>query len=200
MDDRNYWNKFYKENRDVNLQSSSFAEFSEFWIASRKELIEFGCGNGRDSIYFSSRGLDVTAVDNSQETIDSLNEGTTGVNAICKDVADVHDITGNYDVVYSRFFLHSIDEHREDVLLSWAAENLRKDGIILIEVRTNKDENLKKTYEGHFRRYVDFEVLKEKISNLGFSIDYAIESQGLSVYGNEDPYLARIVARRQCGL
>jgi len=196
MDDRKYWNKFYKENKDINLQPSSFAEFSEFWIADRKELIEFGCGNGRDSIYFSSRGLDVTAVDNSQETIDSLSEASTGVSAVCKDVLNVNDITGRYDVVYSRFFLHSIDEHREDALLSWASQSLREDGIMLIEVRTKKDENLKKTYEGHFRRYVDFEVLKEKISSLGFSIDYAIESQGLSVYGNEDPYLARIVARR----
>jgi cyclopropane fatty-acyl-phospholipid synthase-like methyltransferase len=196
MDDRNYWNKFYKENKDTNLQPSSFAQFSEFWIADRKELIEFGCGNGRDSVYFSSRGLNVTAVDNSQETIDYLSENAIGINTICKDVSSVYDIVGKYDVVYSRFFLHSIDEHREDVLLSWASQSLREDGVMLIEVRTKKDENLKKTYEGHFRRYVDFEVLKEKISSLGFSIDYAIESQGLSVYGNEDPYLARIVARR----
>lgn len=195
MDDRNYWNKFYKENKGTNLQPSSFAQFSEFWIADRKELIEFGCGNGRDSVYFSSRGLNVTAVDNSQETIDYLSENAIGINTICKDVSSVYDIVGKYDVVYSRFFLHSIDEHREDTLLSWASQSLREGGIILIEVRTKKDADLKKTYEGHFRRYVDFEVLKEKLSNLGFSIDYAIESQGLSVYGNEDPYLARIVAR-----
>jgi len=196
MDDRKYWNKFYKENKEANLHPSTFAVFSEKWIGERKSLIEFGCGNGRDSIYFSKAGINVTSVDNSQETVGEIQRTRHEIKAVCKDVIDIFDIKESYDVVYSRFFLHSIDEQREDMLLSWASKKLNTDGILLIEARTVEDRNMEKTHKNHFRRYIDAPVLKKKLHQLGFDILYSIESQGLSVYGKEDPFLIRIVAQR----
>lgn len=196
MDDRNYWNKFYKENKDVNLQPSSFAEFCQQWITGGEELIELGCGNGRDSIYFSNRGCTVTSIDNARESIRELQEKHPEIKSICMDIRDIDSLENSYEVIYSRFFLHSIDDEDEDKLLAWAYKSLAPRGVLLIEARTTKDKSVKKVYEGHFRRYTDTQKLQEKLLSLGFDIFYFIESQGLSVYHTEDPFLVRVVAQK----
>ncbi len=199
MDDREYWNKFYKENKETNLSCSSFANFSHQWVDNRKRLIELGCGNGRDSIHFLNSGLNVTSIDNAKETIKELQKNHPEINSICMDIDDIDSLQDTYEIVYSRFFLHSIDEERENKLLSWAYKSLSADGILLIEARTTKDKDLRKTHDGHFRRYIDPEGLKNKLLDLGFNISYSIESRGLSVYGSEDPYLLRVIAQKEGG-
>ena len=37
-----------------------------------KELIELGCGNGRDSLFFAKNGINVTGIDASETAIDEL--------------------------------------------------------------------------------------------------------------------------------
>ena len=37
-------------------------------------ILELGCGQGRDTIFFASNGLDVVAIDSSQVAIDALSK------------------------------------------------------------------------------------------------------------------------------
>jgi len=60
----NYWNSYY--NNNVKFKESSFARFVKKKINKVKKnakLIDIGCGNGRDSFFFSKNGLKVTAID-----------------------------------------------------------------------------------------------------------------------------------------
>ncbi len=47
--------------------------FCHIWKHTKK-IMDIGCGNGRDSIYFSQNGLEVTGVDASEEAISYLNQ------------------------------------------------------------------------------------------------------------------------------
>ena len=67
--DYQYWQNYYTLNK-APIQPSPFAEFiytNYIYTQTKKmeyqTIIDIGCGNGRDSIYFHSKGLKVHGVD-----------------------------------------------------------------------------------------------------------------------------------------
>ncbi len=205
MNNKDYWETYYKENPNP-IESSSFAKFCIGFLNKNKTLIELGCGNGRDSLFFAKNELNVTAVDQVKTEIDYLNDNFSSENL--KFV--VNDFTKlasdeRYDYIYSRFTLHSINSQKESNVLSWVANQLNNNGLFLLEVRSLNDPMFEKgekissteNVTSHYRRYLDFEETVNKIQNVGLTILYKLESQGLSVYGEDDPMLIRIVAKKE---
>lgn len=70
MSDKNikYWNNFYSNNGAV-LYQSQFAAHILNEFSSTKKIIDIGCGNGRDSLFFASHGLNVLGIDGSLSAI-----------------------------------------------------------------------------------------------------------------------------------
>ena len=71
--DEKYWDNYYA-GRDVKTvfmsEPSLFASsMLDKYMKEGKELIELGCGNGRDSLYFAEKGLNVIGIDASQVII-----------------------------------------------------------------------------------------------------------------------------------
>ena len=54
----NYWNGIYKNNT-ITLKESSFAQFCMQYLEKNYSLLDIGCGNGRDSIFFASNGIPI---------------------------------------------------------------------------------------------------------------------------------------------
>ncbi len=60
------WEEAYSDNPPhwaVDLAPSLFAQEFTSELAERLSVLEIGCGNGRDSIFFAKAGLKVTAID-----------------------------------------------------------------------------------------------------------------------------------------
>lgn len=85
--DSNYWNQYYQNHRTDS--PSLFAQSLE--LEPEKKILELGCGNGRDSIFFDKLGLEVTAIDASQTAIDILNRENSRINFICGDFVELPD-------------------------------------------------------------------------------------------------------------
>ena len=63
---KEYWEDFYKSNPDL-IAPSSFSKFVFDHLNlkdSNCSVVDIGCGNGRDSLYFTNNNLKVTSVDN----------------------------------------------------------------------------------------------------------------------------------------
>lgn len=60
--DKSYWDTFYAANKGVN-EPSLFARWVLEQVETDKKIVDMGCGNGRDSIYFMENGMQVYAVD-----------------------------------------------------------------------------------------------------------------------------------------
>lgn len=201
-----HWAEFYKNNKGV-LSSSPFAEFVASHLPSNGTLLEIGCGNGRDAVYFCQLGQKVTGTDISEEAI-----------AFCRDnhiYPEVKFYSGHlpnisyikndrYDSIYSRFCLHAMTEKEELEVLEQSYALLQKNGHIYIECRSINDplsrmgDVLSPTerFFGHYRRFIRRQDLESSLVNIGFDVIMSMESNGLAVFGEEDPVVIRIIARK----
>ena len=212
MNDKEYWSNYYADNQ-MPKEPSTFAKFILPRLDEGKHLIELGCGNGRDSLYFSKNNINVHAVDQVTSEINFLNENFADENIIfiSDDFTNLsntdNDMIKNtkYNYIYSRFTFHSINEKKEDKTLNWIGEKLDKNGLFLLEARSIKDPMLKQgdslseteNFTTHYRRYMELEKIKKKIESKNLEIIYEIEDKDLAVYKDDNPVVIRIIAKKK---
>ena len=204
MNDKSYWKEYYRKNPNP-VDPSTFAKFIIGFMEPEKKLIELGCGNGRDSVYFAQQKINVTAIDQIEEEMDYLNKKHSlyNLNFKADDFTNLDD-DKKYDYIYSRFTLHSVNEKAEKRVFDWITKQLNDEGLFFLEVRSINDPMFEKgekiseseNVTTHYRRYLDFNETIEKIENRGLKIIYKLESQGLAKYKDDDPTLIRIVAQK----
>lgn len=205
--DREYWNRYYKDIIDHKVVPSDFARLVETKLERNSHIMELGCGNGRDSLYFLSQGHSVIAVDGADAAIDMLNEVTkedTNALFVCDDFVKCQTLYQmKYDCIYSRFTLHAITEEQENELLSNVKQALIDGGLLCIEARTIHDEIYGKGkkvehnafyYNDHYRRFIDIAEFEDKLKKNGFKILSIEESAGFSKTEESDPVLMRCIA------
>ena len=203
-----YWNQFYnKEGKNIQ-NPSDFAQFVLPYLKSGKRLMDIGCGNGRDSIYFAKNQILVTGVDASETAIEQLQkEQIENGHFVCDDFVTCKALYQmQYDYFYSRWTIHAISKRQEDELLQNITESLREDGLLLVEVRSINDELYGKgslveknafIYNSHYRRFIERTEFRKKLENLGFEIVFEEEKKGFSKTKESDPTLIRIIAKKK---
>ena len=209
VDNSAYWNQYYK-NRVCSEEPSPFAQYVATLVEPGRDMVELGCGNGRDAVFFAAQGLHITALDMSQEAISQLqSRNLPNAQFLCGDFvnSDVHQ-PDSYDYAYSRFTIHSINRNQEQVLLGNVFRGLRPGGKLFIEVRGVNDPLFGKGkqvernaffYDNHYRRFIVLDELVESLERHGFRVEYAQERAGFAPYGNDDPPVIRVVAAKPDG-
>ncbi|MGB0868775.1 MAG: class I SAM-dependent methyltransferase [Flavobacteriales bacterium] len=207
INDKAYWSQFYANQDQVPKKPSMFAEFllTSNYIKENQNILELGCGNGRDSIYFAKNNLNVIAIDQCENTTKILND----INNITSYSADFTRLETmqdkDLDIIYSRFTMHSIDENGENDTLKWVFSNLKAGGLFCIEARTTKDPLCYKGidkgnniwfHDNHHRRFIEADVFKGKLLQLGFEILFFEEDNGFATYKTEDPIVLRCVVKK----
>ena len=203
--DKKYWENYY-ETHSLPAKPSLFARFAlENYMESEGNLIELGCGNGRDSIFFAENNITVYAIDQVKKEIDLLSDeyAMNGLTFLQGDFTQL-DFDGPYTYIYSRFTLHSVSEEQEMNVLQWGRKSLSKTGVFFIEVRSVNDEKLQEgerlsanenLVDGHYRRYFELDIFREKLEMIGYEILYAEERTGFAPHPSEDPPVIRIVCK-----
>ena len=117
-------------NTDVILTEGS--NFSLFTLNKIKEsfsdnwddisLLDIGCGNGRDTIFFRKNGIEAYGIDL------CYNDKSDYIK--CGDALTINKI---YDVYYLRFFLHTIEEQHTDLLFENISRLISDTSYIFIE-------------------------------------------------------------------
>jgi ubiquinone/menaquinone biosynthesis C-methylase UbiE len=202
--DVSYWNAYYRGDF-APKPPSDFSQFVLEHIEPGKTLIDLGCGNGRDSVFFCHNGLKVTAVDSSKEAIDSLDE-TLPILAICDDFVTTKAFDAHsYDYCYARWTIHAISQTQQDELLPNIYRSLKRGGLFFSESRSINDEKCGQgkplgeheyICDNHYRRFLDPEALLEQLESIGFKIVYFKESDSFSVMGDDSPMLIRVIAAK----
>ncbi len=209
---RVYWANFY-----AHTAYTSGSPFAEFLLArpdTPPAVVDIGCGDGRDACAFGVSGRAVLGIDESvigighaAQQAAALGVGERVRFQAC-DVADAARLrelleafrseTGNGPVLlYLRFFLHAIPEHVQEGLLEVLDAAARPGDGFAAEFRTEADARGAKVHGRHYRRFQDGQAFGRLLQDrYGFAIVHEQEGTGLSPYGDEDPVLYRVLARR----
>jgi len=203
--DKNYWNNYYSKNNKPQ-KPTSFAKNIVNLIPSESRIMELGCGTGRDSNYFASKGHIVFACDQSEVIIENLSKNNqsnpyffkSSINQLSKNIND------KFDVMYARFVLHALDDIESKEAIDWIFSNLKTNGLFLSESRSIKDsifgdgdkvdDRIYKTT--HQRRFLKKNEILKDLEEKGFVIDDVVEGKGLAIYKDSDPVVIRIIARK----
>ncbi|WP_243059822.1 class I SAM-dependent methyltransferase [Nocardioides sp. SR21] len=202
-----YWADYYAHHG--HAEASSFAHFVHDRLGPDSvTVVDIGCGDGRDSIFFATRGRQVLGLDRAGVAIEHAREKADQADLaqarfeVC-DLSDgarlaavLSEDDGRPRVFYSRFVLHAIDARTQDALLDSIGAQVRSGDLFVAEFRTDKDEELVKAHPQHFRRYQNAAEFLADLRGRGWEIDYDVESAGLAPWGDEDPVLCRVIARR----
>lgn len=207
FNNKKYWNKFYKKHTLI-IKPSNFSQFIKKKFLKKKKIkniLEIGCGNGRDTFYFSKYVTKIVSIDNSQQAIiKNKNNERMQKNIIFlkKDILSRFNVlVKNFDLIYARFFLHTINSREEDIFLNLLKKISNKKTIVALEFRTTKDKLFKKgkkiskneSITDHYRRFVDVSNFQNKLKKINFKIIYFKQSVNLSNFKNDNPHLCRIV-------
>lgn len=202
-----HWADYYRKS-DVPIEPSTFAQKVNRHLAANSRVLEVGCGNGRDSAFFYSKGHRVVALDASKAAVDlaSMAHETTDIDFRHGHLPAVAPkLEGGFDAVYCRFVLHAMPNPEEEELLTSAYELLARNGHLFVECRSINDplsrlgEVLSPTerIHGHYRRFIIKDELLERMRNKGFEIVSAQESNGLAKHGDEDPVVIRVTGKKE---
>lgn len=206
---RVYWDDYYSV-PDTVVTPSLFATYvlSSLTNKDNIRLVDFGCGNGRDSFFFSKYfevlGLDISNVAITENRANSKKIGASVKFDVCSSKADLTRFLKEFkpNLFYARFLLHAINLQSENELLSTLAENLTLGATIHFECRTVFDPLFQKGLRvsdneavyGHYRRFIVPEDLKNKLEKLGFKITFFATSNDFSPTIGDTPNLLRISA------
>ena len=212
-DNRAYWDNFYKNNR--NYSESTFCNEIRQKFQQDTIVVDIGCGSGRDSFSFAANGFEVFGIDGSHEAIAANTERAKELNyngEVIFSKADLSDgialreifstvLTRSEQgkkkiVLYLRFLLHAIDDQTQQVLLDAIAECLPIGTTFVAEFRSAEDAERSEVYDDHYRRFIETDKLLVELMNRGFSIKEFYKGTGLSIYKDEDPFLARVLAEK----
>jgi hypothetical protein len=204
----NEWSSFYAVKKDLPSYESSFGQKVKELVLDHLDhdvnLVDLGCGNLRDSKYFSQFVRRVVAVDqiaspeNSEYFHSNFHflKGDVAKNGFWPDLRRALDDSTN-TVFYARFFLHSLNYEEQNTLINFLIENTKQNDFVCFEYRNLDDRTLYKSNVKQNRWYVDHERVLDQFSSNGFRIMYDESGKGLSPHGNEDPSISRFVAKKE---
>lgn len=196
-----YWNDYYAARASTARPlPSQFATFVAGELTGPSRVIELGCGNGRDSIFFSAYGHQVTGVDGSAAAVEACTalSGALGEDATFMvsrvDDPELPDRLGMSEVpvvVYARFFVHAITDEEEQEFLRLAAALTKPGDMLAVEYRTVRDQSGAKVTDAHYRRFVAPATFQARALASGFQVTYATEGFGFAKFRQDDAYVAR---------
>lgn len=201
-----YWDHYYQHS-ELKKNSTPPSQFAAFvaneYFDSKPFIIDIGCGNGRDAIFFASYGYKVLGIDGSREAINCCLSASSGIKDLNFHAASIHDdklletiqsfTDGLPPLIYARFFLHAVDETGQKSFLELSKKLCQSGGDVAVEFRTSQDEPLEKVTASHFRRFIEPTVFKKMANDYGLKLRYSTEGTGLAKYKNDDAHVARIL-------
>jgi SAM-dependent methyltransferase len=211
INNKKFWNKFYNT-KSLIIKPSNFSKFVKKKFFNKKNIrniLEIGCGNGRDTFYFSKYVKKIVSIDSSKQAIiKNKNDERMKHNIIFlkKNIFHkFHILSKNFDLIYARFFLHTINSKEEDIFLNILKKLSNKKTIIALEFRTTKDNLFNKgrkiskneSITDHYRRFIEVSEFRNNLKKFNFKIIYFKQSINLSNFKKDTPHLCRIVFRNE---
>jgi ubiquinone/menaquinone biosynthesis C-methylase UbiE len=207
-DQREHWNHAHAEQwlHKHSTKQTAFAEEVNKLVPANSTILELGCGEGNDSIYFAENGHLVTATDFSDVVIRQNEERGISYN-LNYEVLDIRNRfnfeDASFDVVYARLSLHYFPDHTTRTIFKEIARVLKPGGSLHFMCKGTKDPIYGKgdkieddMYElnGRVRHFFSEEYAKGLLDQAGLRMESA-ESGKEMIYDRESAFV-KVVAKK----
>ena len=206
MNKKEYWNFFYKTQvNKINLNHpSQFATFIVGETENITSLLEFGCGNGRDALFFAHYFKKVYAFDGSNEIINKNKKQYSKIKNLKFSKFNTNDkfnnqliLSSKNKAIYARFYLHALTNSEIKSFISLCGNLLNKNEHLYIEYRTEKDKKRNKETQKHYRNYINPKSINKLLKQFNLKNLYFVEGLGYAKYKDDDAFVARHVIEKK---
>jgi len=147
---------YYNQNADSFIEGTVSVNFKEvqdkfLQLLLGKKILDFGCGSGRDTIYFLKSGFDVTATDGSEELCKYASE-YTGIQVKQMLFQDLDDVD-YYDGIWACSSILHLSKNELRIVMNKMSRALKAGGIIYTSFKYGNFEG-----ERNGRFFTDFTI------------------------------------------
>ncbi len=165
-----YWQDDWGKEKE-KWPASDFGQKTWKYIRDKnyRTLLDLGCGNGRDSIFFNDHGLKVTAMDISKSGIESLKRKNSQIRTILKDIKNINLPKNSFDVIYAHLSLQYFNLKESKIIFDKLHHLLTPAGMIFVRCKSiddpkygegiNLGENI--FFKSHLRHFFTEELMKK---------------------------------------
>ena len=140
INETDYWNNLWAKQTHVSANTFALRAHQIIKAKNYSTLLDLGCGDGRDSIFFSSKGLKVTAIDFSPIAINRLRIQNPDIHFILEDIRNMVFKEKSFDIVYSHLSLQYFDHETTDEIIRNIYKILTKNGLLFIKCKSTDDQ------------------------------------------------------------
>lgn len=147
---------YYNQNADSFIEGTVSVNFKEvqdkfLQMLSGKKILDFGCGSGRDTMYFLKSGFDVTATDGSEELCKYASE-YTGIQVKQMLFQDLDEVD-YYDGIWACSSILHLSKNELRIVMNKMSRALKAGGIIYTSFKYGNFEG-----ERNGRFFTDFTI------------------------------------------
>lgn len=165
-----------------SLVQTAFAEEINEFISDGSSILELGCGEGNDSIYFAQQGHAVTATDFSQVIVDrnSRNLPHPHLKFQVQDISTTLNFSDDcFDIIYARLSLHYFTDSDTQRIFTELRRVLKPGGYLCFMCKSvddslygqgDKIEQDMFELEGHVRHFFSEAYTRQLLTEHGFNI------------------------------
>jgi SAM-dependent methyltransferase len=143
-----YWSDMYSRPNVFGTGPTKLAKMANDLIYDKsiQNILEIGCGQGRDSIFFSEKGYSIETFDISENAITFVNKtkksfNLKNLNAIVHDVTEPFSYSNNFfDFVYSNLALQFFDIDSLEKIFDNIYKVMKDEATILFSTKKKGDK------------------------------------------------------------
>jgi tellurite methyltransferase len=206
-----YWNELYSKENYFGTGQTILANSAKELIDKYhfQKILELGCGQGRDSVFFAKYGYDVTATDISENAINFVkkikNESNLkNLNLFVHDTKKPFDfLNKKFDLIYSNLALQFFNLSQLDSIFFNISNLMNDDSLFLFSTKKpgdkyfnfgNKISDHAFEYKGITRFFFDKSELEDVLKNY-FNIIFLQDDKHVNQDGTESVWWKILVKK-----
>ena len=191
---QDYWNKKFQKKAHYGSVHTSFAQECLQFLQQyphHKKMLDLGCGQGQDALFFTENGYTITALDFSQQALASFNHSK--IKKVSGDMRNLSQFKDDsFDIVYSSFSMHFFRLEELHIIFKEIHRILKPNSFLMFIAKNKKDKYYGKgeridnetfIHEGMLRYFFTEPILKQLLTD--FKIIHFKESS--KFHKSEEP-------------